>query len=301
MHNKPIHLLLLAALISFSELTHAQTPTQPISLPGAASKVYKTIGDIQLMLHIFYPSAQKDSIRLPAIIFFFGGGWNTGDVNQFVSHSKYLAERGMIAVVADYRVRSRHGVTPFECVSDAKSAIRWLRIHADELGIDEKRITASGGSAGGHLALCTALIDSLDEKNDDLQISSIPNALILFNPVADMTEIVLKRKQVRAEQVNDWSNRAVEISPFHHIKKNAPPTIIFHGTADSTVSFLQVMRFCEGMKNQGNRCEVISFEGRPHGFFNYRKGENPDYFTTLRKADEFLISIGYLKGDPTIK
>lgn len=301
MNNIPIKLLLLAVITFFTRFTYSQTVTlQPILLPGAESKIYKTIGDIKLRLHIFYPSKHDDRIRLPAIVFFFGGGWNAGDVNQFVSQSKYLAERGMIAVVADYRVRSRHNATPFESVADAKSAIRWLRIHAAELGIEENRIAASGGSAGGHIAVCTSLLDSLDEKNEDFQISSIPNALILFNPVIDMTEIV-KLKRLPADHIHDWSNRAVEISPIHYIKKNLPPTIIFHGTADSTVSFPQVMRFCESMKSHGNRCDVVPFEGRPHAFFNYSKGENPDYFTTLRKADEFLISIGYLKGEPAIK
>ncbi len=301
MNNKRIQLFLLAAISSFSGLVYSQSPApQPTSIPGAESKVYKTIGDIKLMLHIFYPSQHKDSTSLPAIIFFFGGGWNGGSVNQFATHSTYLAERGMIAVVANYRVRSRHGVTPFECVADAKSAIRWLRTHAAELGIDENRIAASGGSAGGHLAASTALLESFDEKNENLQISSIPNALVLFNPVLDMPEIV-ELKSVPEDQSRDWSKKAIEISPIHHIKKNVPPTIIFHGTADSTVPFGQVIRFCEAMKKERNRCEVVPFEGRPHAFFNYRKGDNPDYFATLRKADEFLISIGYLKGEPSIK
>ena len=161
-------------------------------------------------------------------------------------------------------------------------------------------IAASGGSAGGHLAASTALLESLDEKNENLQISSIPNALVLFNPVLDMPEIV-ELKSVPEDQSRDWSKKAIEISPIHHIKKNVPPTIIFHGTADSTVPFGQVIRFCEAMKKERNRCEVVPFEGRPHAFFNYRKGENPDYFVTLRKADEFLISIGYLKGEASIK
>lgn len=301
MNNKPIQLLLLGMITFFTDLAYSQNSTSQLtSISGADSKVYKTIGDTKLMLHIFHPSERKDSSRLPAIIFFFGGGWNSGSVTQFVSHSKYLAERGMIAMVADYRVRSRHAVTPFECVADAKSAIRWLRTHAAELGIDENRIVASGGSAGGHLAASTAFLESLDENNEDLRISSMPNALILFNPVIDLTEVV-ELKRLPAEQISDWSKRAVEISPAHHINENSPSIIIFHGTADSTVSFLQISRFGEAMKKLGNRCEIVPFEGRPHGFFNYRNGENPDYFATLRKADEFLISIGYLKGAPTIK
>src|ERR1700733_10765315 len=83
---------------------------------------------------------------------------------------------------ADYWVKSRHDVTPDACVEDAKSAVRWLRQNAAMLGIDPDRIVASGGSAGGHIAACTAC-PGLDAEGEDLQVSSRPNALLLFNPV----------------------------------------------------------------------------------------------------------------------
>lgn len=281
--------------VQINHQVHSQVtpPPQPTSLPGADSKVYKTIGDTQLLLHIFQPASGKMGELRPVIIFFFGGGWRTGSVNQFVPQSKYLAERGMVAIVADYRVKSRHGITPFECVSDAKSAIRWVRSHAKELNIDPRRIVAAGGSAGGHLAVCTALLKELDEKNENLKISSLPNALVLFNPVLDMTE--------RPSNAKEWNHRAKEISPLHHVSKQTPPTLIFHGTADTLVPIQQAIRFCERMKQKGNWCEVIVYENRSHGFFNEGIGDNSDYRSTLRKTDDFLISLGYLKGNPTLK
>ena len=69
------------------------------------------------------------------------------------------------------------------CCADAKSALRYVRAHATELGIDPQRIAAAGGSAGGHLAAFTALVDGLDDPQDDLAVSCKPNALVLFNPV----------------------------------------------------------------------------------------------------------------------
>jgi acetyl esterase/lipase len=204
----------------------------------------------------------------------------------------------MVAMSADYRVRKRQGVMPFECVADAKSAIRWLRMHAFEFGIDENHIAAGGGSAGGHMAACAALIKDFDEINEDLNISSLPNALVLFNPVLDVPEIVhiLPRKVIKA-----LDGREKEISPIHHISAGAPPTIIFHGTADDNVPFHQATRFCEEMKKYGNHCEVVPFEGLGHGFFNYINGENPAFFATMESTVKFLNSIGYLKGDTTIK
>lgn len=199
-------------------------------------------------------------------------------------------------MVADYRVKSRHDVTPFECVTDAKSAIRWLRIHADELGIDQNQIVASGGSSGGHIAACTALIKGFDEKNEDLSVSSVPNALVFFNPPLNLVESIKDPETL----FKDKSDRVIEISPFHHVSAGAPPTIIFHGTKDSSVSFQQVLSFRDEMIKYGNRCELVSFEGKDHGFFNRNNGDNPDFYATMDYTVKFLISMGYLK-EPTDK
>lgn len=95
--------------------------------------------------------------------------------------------------------------------------------------------------------------------------------------------------------------RVLEISPLHHVRKGAPPTIIFHGTADTTVPFKQAEDFCAAMKKHGNRCELMPYEGRAHGFFNYGRGDGQDFHATLRATDEFLVSLGYLKGAPALK
>ena len=128
---------------------------------------------------------QKHKDQRPAVVFFFGGGWNGGSPSQFAPHCEYLASRGMVAMTADYRVKSRQGTTPFDCVEDGKSAIRYVRQHAKELGVDPKKIAAGGGSAGGHVAAATGTVRGMDEKNEDSGISSKPDALILFNPVYD--------------------------------------------------------------------------------------------------------------------
>jgi acetyl esterase/lipase len=249
-------------------------------------------------LYIFQPSVHNYQEQPPAAVFFHGGGWGGGHAWQFVPQCKYLAELGMVAISVEYRVRKRQGVTPFECVADAKSAIRWVRVNANELGIDKDRIAAGGGSAGGHLAACTALIKGLDEIDEDLNISSVPNALVLFNPVLDVPEIlhILPKKIIKA-----FEGRETEISPIHHIAVGAPPTVIYHGTADNNVPFHQTTKFCEEMKKYGNQCEVVPFEGLGHGFFNYYKGGNPAFLATMENTVKFLISIGYLKDDSEIK
>src|SRR5262249_55498712 len=157
--------------------------------------------------------------KRPAIVFFFGGGWTNGSPNQFLPQAEYLAGRGMVAARADYRVKSRHNVTPDKCVEDAKSAVRWLRQNAAKLGIDPDRIAASGGSAGGHLAAAAFTTKGLEAKGEDLKVSSRPNLLILYNPALLNSETFVQR--IGSAEV------ARQIAPCENLTKDVPPTVIF--------------------------------------------------------------------------
>ena len=253
--------------------------------------VYKTIGEVELKLHIFEPSRPDAKELSPAIVFFFGGGWVGGTPKQFYHQCEHFASRGMVAISAEYRVKNRHGTTPFECVADGKSAIRWVRANAGRFGVNPNKIVAGGGSAGGHVAACTGVIEGLDEKHEDPNISSKPNALVLFNPAVDLVGLSKKGRSDRG-----FGNRVKELSPLQHVKKGVPPCIIFHGTADRTVPFESVERFCAAMKKASNVCRLVPFEGKGHGFFNYgRDKDNSSFKQTIRAADRFLTSLGYLK------
>jgi acetyl esterase/lipase len=191
----------------------------------------------------------------------------------------------MIAACAEYRIKNTHGTTPLECVADAKSAVRWLRENARRLGIDSNKIAAGGGSAGGHLAACTALVHGFDEKNEDLSVSSKPNLLVLFNPALDTSGMTEKFDQY-----------AKDLSPDHNVKKSTPATIVFHGTADTVVPFEQATRFRDLMTAAGNVCELMPYEGKQHGFFNYGSDQDHHFFNqTIRQMDAFLSSRNFLK------
>lgn len=274
----------------------------PPTLAGAKVAVYKTVGDVKLNLYIFRPHGHRPSDERPAIVFFFGGGWNNGTPRQFEPHCRYLASRGMVAMTADYRVGSRHGVTPVACVQDAKSAIRWVRQNAKRLGVDPKRIAAGGGSAGGHIAACAGVVEALDEPNEKKLISSRPDAMVLFNPVmalAPATEAPTESQRQRYERFKDRVGRDPRvISPAHHVRRGLPPSIIFFGTDDWLLEGARW--FAEKATQAHNRCELINFEGKRHGFFNYGRKDNKSFVETLRLADRFLASLGYLAGEPTI-
>ena len=121
-------------------------------LAAADSVVYKTVGDRELKLFLDKPADWKAGDRRPALLFFFGGGWVGGKTGQFLAQSKYFATRGIVGLRAEYRVIPKGDPgPPTVCCEDAKSAMRYVRAHATELGIDPDRIGAAGGSAGGHL------------------------------------------------------------------------------------------------------------------------------------------------------
>ena len=272
-----------------------------ICLPAAAkegqfgstrSEVYKTIGDVKLSLHIFEPQDHKPTDKRPAAVFFFGGSWVGGSPAQFAPHAKYLASRGMVAMVADYRVKSRNKTTPFECVKDGKSAVRWIRANAKRLGIDPGRIAAGGGSAGGHVAAATGTVPGLEEEGEDKSVGTKPNALLLFNPVYDNGP-----KGYGYSRVKD---RYKEISPMHNISKATPPTIVFLGSKDDLIPVATAEKYKELMEKAGGRCDLHVYEGQGHGFFNYKKGGGVNYNKTVLEMDKFLQSLGYLEGEATI-
>lgn len=255
-------------------------------LEGADTRVYKTVDGFDLKINIIKPKNYKKGKKYSAIVFFFGGGWKGGNVHQFEQHCHYLASRGMMAMAANYRVSSRNNSTPFDAVEDAKSAIRWMRENARELGVDKKRIVAAGGSAGGHLAVSTALIPGNENSSENLKISSAPNALVLFNPAVNTTSERFKER---------FGDRANELSPSNYIKPKLPPSIIFHGTNDITVPFETITEFQTKMEAAGNTCYVVPFNGQGHGFFNYGRSENKFYDLTIEKTESFLRELNYIK------
>lgn len=254
---------------------HAQYPD---------SILYKQVDADSLFLQVDYPPMYDPAQGYPAVVFFFGGGWNGGTVEQFAPHAEYFASLGMVCFRADYRVKSRQGTSPFESLKDAKSAMRYIRAHAHELGVDPDKIVASGGSAGGHLAAATSVVDGFNETGEDLSFSCIPNALVLFNPVFDNGPGGYGHERI-GEQYKDFS-------PLHNLKEGMPPAIIFLGTEDRLIPVETARYFKTVMDKVGSTCELFLYEGEGHGFFNYRNYEI--YVDTRDKAADFLISSGII-------
>ncbi len=251
--------------------------------------VYKQVEGRGLRLFVVKPEDWKAADQRPALVLFHGGGWTGGAPTQFNDQVTYLAKRGMVCVQVEYRLLGNPG-PPTNCVRDAKSAMRWVRSHSVDLGIDPKRIGAGGGSAGGHLAAFVGMVEGNDDPADDLKISPKANALVLFNPVFDNGPD------------GGWGTKRVgdrykEFSPAHNITADDPPAIVFLGRNDTLNGVPVVERFQANMKQAGVRCETRFYDGQAHGFFN----NEPWKTITLIESDKFLASLGWLKGPPTIQ
>lgn len=266
-----------------------QGSTQEPAKDSVKTVTYRKTKEADLALHLHFPPGWKAEDKRPAIVFFFGGGWTSGTVKQFEPQAAYLAGRGLVAARADYRVKARHGVTPDQCVGDARSAVRWLRQNAATLGIDPQRLIASGGSAGGHLAACTTLSDFAGDAEES-QVSSKANALVLFNPVLRFQGVPQLMERIGKQEAVGKS-----LSPTLHLAKDSPPALILFGTNDKLLE--QGEEFLKKAKELGQRTELFTAEGQPHGFFN----KPPWRERTLQRVDEFLASLNYLSGKPTIK
>jgi len=227
-----------------------------------------------------------------AMIILPGGGYA---VESFVAEGRriaeYLSSNGIVAAVLKYRLPLTEASDEPHLlpVTDARRALTLMRSKADDYGIDPAHVGIMGFSAGGHLAACTMIPKSVEADGDDLSISTIPQAMVLFNPVLSFeNEQLLKR-------LNGDEQLAGRISPTRHLDKNSPPAIILFGTNDRLKIFGD--QYWEKARAIGVRADEFLAEGQGHGFFN----RSPWTERTLVAVDKFLASLGYLKGEPTIE
>lgn len=274
---------LLSFIITCHFLFFSALPDLGAQQPNVSTVTYKITGEDTLNMKIYQP-LETNGKRKPVMVFFFGGGWVHGSIAQFEPHAKYFADKGLVTVLADYRVESRQKTSPFEALKDANSAIRFLKENSEHFGIDSSKIIASGGSAGGHLAAATALTSKYNDEKDNLRISPIPAALILFNPVIDNGPGGYGFGRI-GEDYPDFS-------PLHNVREGAPPTLIFLGTEDKLVPVITAQYYKLVMEEVGSYCDLITYEGQGHGFFNYKNREF--YDKTLQETETFLKKFRFL-------
>ncbi len=226
--------------------------------------------------------------KKPAIIYFPGGGFTTTDYEKFIEMRFALAKAGFVVAAAEYRVVPNKFPAILE---DGKSAVRFLKAHADAYGIDASKIGVLGDSAGGYLSQMVAVTgnEKQFDKGDNLHVDSTVQAAATLYGISDLRNIgagfdeaiqkvhqspaVTEALLVNGVAFNEYpgasilsdSDKALAASSLGHIKKNLPPFLIMHGTEDKLVSPVQSEQLYEALKQNGNRVTYVKVEGAAHG------------------------------------
>jgi dienelactone hydrolase len=289
MTRRKILSFLMGALALITPCLAGEKPARA-KYDGSPGKpyVYKTSAGKERKMEIYFPPGHDPGkAKVPGMILFHGGGWRGGDLSQFRATCEYFASRGLVCATVGYQLPDKGAVEAMPegqsfkrlCIIDAKSAIRWFKANAAELGIDPARIITGGGSAGGHISALATHAPDLNDPADPKDIDTRVVAYLWFNP---------------AFSPEDRKDPAIDILAV--MKPELSPAIVFFGDKDPWLKGWIAARDkwkSLGVENIDERTAV----GENHGFFN-----QPTWRTvTLIAADEFLVKQGLLDGGATLK
>lgn len=213
-----------------------------------------------------------------AVLLFHGGGFVKGEHDRFVPQCRYLADRGLLAAAAGYRLLGRGATRLEDCVADVTAAVARFRELTAERGLDPASTVVGGGSAGGFLAARVAAADP-----------ARIGAMVLYGPVLDLAPEAAGDPERAARLLALDPGALDQPSPIAAVRPGMPPTLVFHGAADDLVPVAQSRRFRDAMAAAGNTCTVVECAGAGHGFYH----EGPD--ATRWSEQVMAVTADYLR------
>lgn len=236
-----------------------------------------------LKMTLFVPRTKE---KKPAVLYFPGGGFTSADHEKFLEMRYALACAGYVVAACEYRAVPNKFPALLE---DAKAAVRWMRAHASEFGVDANRIGLLGDSAGGYVVQMTGATNG--EKNWDVgdfkEVSSDVQAVVSIYGISDLTTIGegIGNENVHASaavtealllngpafkdfagaSVNADPQKAKAASPIGHVDGTEPPFLLMHGSGDKVVSPLQSKKMFEALQNKKVEAEYVLVRGAEHG------------------------------------
>ncbi|QHI70331.1 alpha/beta hydrolase [Tichowtungia aerotolerans] len=221
--------------------------------------VYKTVGDLELVLKIDRPLNVDGPV--PVIFWVHGGGWSVGSPDNMLWGSAMHASQGVAGARVQYRL-IKQGGTFKKTFGDLLDAVEWLRQHAEELNIDMSRLIMAGGSAGGHLSSILA--------------QKTPECIgyIGFCGMYDLTDVGESRfaYQPKGFMVSLDFDTLATGSAIHNIRDNPPQTLLMHGDADATIDCDVAVRFAEALRAKGGKVKLVLMPGGGHDMlYPYRQ------------------------------
>ena len=215
---------------------------------------------LTLTLDAYIPASAKPQ---PAVLLVHGGGWEAGDKRTYIRPwFSTLTDAKIAWFTINYRLapRWKHPAA----VEDIEEGYRWIRANARRLGIDPRRIAMMGESAGGHLVMLAGLRGRIK-----------PAALVSFYGIHDLPLWFEQRGEVPrniAQYLPDTNPETVRaLSPSRWIRRDSPPILLVHGTADKGVPSEQSVRMCEAARKVSASCELFLVEGAPHGVESWER------------------------------
>lgn len=246
---------------------------------------YTGVNGSKQNFEIFTPKNHKEGSKASCVIFFHGGGWSGGSLNQFRKTCAYFASRGMVSITANYSMYSKEAQKSLSkgeskkriCVMDGKSVIRWVVKNADSLGVDTEKIVVGGASAGGHISLMS-MLDKKYSNPKDPKINIDIKGCLLFCPAFTL----LAR------------DRTPDVNVFNNLSGSIPPMLFLVGEKDgwekASSALLQEL--------SAKKVAVEYWRAKNEGHMFHGKKEWKDL--CLLKADEFLVSLKLLKGQSNL-
>jgi acetyl esterase/lipase len=253
---------------------------------------------VALTMDVFTPKKEANGA---AVVVMMSGGWVSGRDKMMGFYRPFINEftkRGYTTFAVYHGAQPQFTVP--DAVADVDRAVRYIRLHAKDYGIDPDRIGVSGGSAGGHLSLMqgTAGDNGAPRMKDPVEATpSRVQAVACFypptdflnygekgkNPFADGGVLVSLRAAVDVREMDSKTNRferlsdekqtemLKKISPITHVTADTPPTLIIHGDADKLVPIQQAEVFMAKLKEVGVESQLIVKKGAGHGWADQTK------------------------------
>jgi len=234
----------------------------------------------------------------PTVISIHGGGWVGGTKEGAQLTLLPYLEMGFSVVNVEYRL-ARVSLAP-AAVEDCRLALRWVFKNAKAYGFDTTRIIVTGGSAGGHLALMTGMLDSSalfdatrewDQTNTTLRVAAIIN----WYGITDVNDILAgpNRQNYAVSWLGSQADRdglARRVSPLTYVRQGLPPILTIHGDQDELVPYSHAVRMHGMLEKAGVPNQLVTIPGGKHGGFS--REQMIDCYATIR---EFLRRYGFPK------
>jgi acetyl esterase/lipase len=259
-----------------------------------------TTGDgPRISLDVYQPvEAMAPGAKRPALVQIHGGAWILGDKReQGIPLLNHMAANGWVGFNVNYRLAPRAKAP--EQLIDCKRAIAWIRAHADEYGVDPDFICVTGGSAGGHLAALCALTPNVPafqpgfEEADTRLQGAVP-----FYGAYDMADTSLMIKGYRELFLEPYlfgskfaagADPFEQYSPIHHVRPDAPPMMMVHGTRDALIPIEAARPFAAKLGEVSEHAVVwVELDGAQHAFDVF---PSPRCVRTIEYTERFLDAV----------